>query len=155
MPDGDESRAQGPSAKDRRIRIFLSYGHDANEELVRRTKADRETRARFWFDKNEIKTGDDWRGSIGDGILKINRLMTFLPKHSTRDPVICLDELAISIAANGGNIQTVIVESKREVKPPPTSATSNASTCNKTPNDEGAWISPGHSTNECACSSAT
>ena len=51
------------------LRIFLSYGHDANEELVRRIKADLEKRGHdVWFDKNEIKFGDDWRRSITDGI---------------------------------------------------------------------------------------
>ena len=51
------------------LRIFLSYGHDANEELVRRIKADLEKRGHdVWFDKSEIKAGDDWRRSITDGI---------------------------------------------------------------------------------------
>ncbi len=37
------------------IRIFLSYGHDNNEELVSRIKADLEKRGHdVWFDKNEI-----------------------------------------------------------------------------------------------------
>jgi len=34
------------------LRIFLSYGHDANEPLVRRIKADLEERGHdVWFDK--------------------------------------------------------------------------------------------------------
>ena len=37
-------------------RIFLSYGHDSNEELVRRIKTDLEKRGHdVWFDKSEIK----------------------------------------------------------------------------------------------------
>lgn len=36
------------------LRIFLSYGHDSNEELVRRIKADLEQRGHdAWFDKSE------------------------------------------------------------------------------------------------------
>ena len=31
----------------------------------------------------------------------------------TRDPGVCLDELAIAIGVKGGNIQTVLVESER------------------------------------------
>jgi transcription elongation factor Elf1 len=48
--------------KSQKLRIFLSYGYDANEELVRMIKADPEKRGHdVWFDKNEIKFGDDWR----------------------------------------------------------------------------------------------
>jgi hypothetical protein len=67
------------------MRIFLGYGHDRNEELVRRIKADLEKRGHdVWFDKSEIKFGDDWRRSITDGILKSNRVLWFLSKYSAR-----------------------------------------------------------------------
>lgn len=37
------------------LRIFLSYGHDASEELVRMIKIDLEKRGHdVWFDKSEI-----------------------------------------------------------------------------------------------------
>ena len=102
------------------LRIFLSYGHDANEELVRRIYVDLKQRGHdVWFDKNEIKFGDEWRRAITDGILESNRVLSFLSKHSTRDPGVCLDEIAIAIGAKGGNIQTILVESEREVAPPP------------------------------------
>ena len=115
---GDE--AQTSSAPVVPLRIFLSYGHDANEELVRRIYADLKKRGHdVWFDKNEIKFGDEWRRAITDGILQSNRVLSFLSKHSTRDPGVCLDEIAIAIGAKGGNIQTILVESEREVKPPP------------------------------------
>ncbi len=101
------------------LRIFLSYGHDANEELVRRIKTDLEARGHdVWFDKNEIKFGDDWRREITDGITASHRVLSFLSKHSTRDPGVCLDEIAIAIGTRGGNIQTILVESETEVKPP-------------------------------------
>lgn len=101
------------------LRIFLSYGHDNNEDLVRLIKSDLEKRGHdVWFDKNDIKFGDDWRRSITDGILKSNRVLSFLSKHSTRDPGVCRDEIAIAIGVKGGNIQTILVESEQEVKPP-------------------------------------
>ena len=101
------------------LRIFLSYGHDANEELVRRIKADLEKRGHdVWFDKSEIKVGDDWRRSITDGIAQSHRFVSFLSKHSTRDPGVCRDEIAIAIGVKGGNIQTILVESEQEVQPP-------------------------------------
>lgn len=100
-------------------RIFLSYGHDHNEELVRLIKTDLEKRGHdVWFDKNEIKFGDEWRRSITDGILGSNRVLSFLSKHSTRDPGVCRDEIAIAIGVKGGNIQTILVEAEQEVQPP-------------------------------------
>lgn len=101
------------------LHIFLSYGHDSNEELVRRIKADLEKRGHdVWFDKSEIKAGDDWRRAITDGIAGSHKFVSFLSKHSTRDPGVCLDEIAIAIGIKGGNIQTILVESETEVKPP-------------------------------------
>lgn len=101
------------------MRLFLSYGHDDNEELVLRIKADLEKRGHdVWFDKSEIKFGDDWRRSITEGILKSNRVLSFLSKHSTRDPGVCRDEIAIAIGVKEGNIQTVLIESEQEVQPP-------------------------------------
>ena len=79
------------------LRIFLSYGHDANEELVRRIKADLEERGHdVWFDKSEIKFGDDWRRSITEDIVGSHRVLSFLSKHSTRDPGVCRAEIAIA-----------------------------------------------------------
>ena len=102
-----------PEAPVAPLRIFLSYGHDGNEELVRRIKTDLEKRKHdVWFDKNEIKFGDDWRRAITDGILRSNSVLSFLSKHSTRDPGVCLDEIIIAIGAKGGNIQSILVESE-------------------------------------------
>jgi hypothetical protein len=99
------------------LRIFLSYGHDANEGLVRRIKTDLEKRGHdVWFDKSEIKSGDDWRRSITDGVTGSHKFVSFLSKHSTRDPGVCLDEIAIGV--KGGNIQTILVESEQEMQPP-------------------------------------
>lgn len=101
------------------MRIFLSYGHDSNVELVRCIKADLEKRGHdVWFDKSQIKSGQDWRRSITDGIIISNRVLSFLSKHSTREPGVCLDEIAIAIGVKGGNIQTILVEAEQEVKPP-------------------------------------
>ncbi len=101
------------------LRIFLSYGHDSSKKLVRCIKTDLEKRGHdVWFDKTRILPGDDWRCSITDGITKCHRFMSFLSKHSTRDPGVCLDEIAIAIGAKGGNIQTILVENEKEVMPP-------------------------------------
>lgn len=116
-PDHGQVSSENPLAP---LRIFLSYGHDHNEELVRQIKADLEKRGHdVWFDKSEIKTGQDWRHAITEGIVDSNRVLSFLSKYSTRDPGVCLDEIAIAIGTKGGNIQTILVESEQEVKPPP------------------------------------
>jgi hypothetical protein len=101
------------------LRIFLSYGHDANEELVRRIRGDLERRGHdVWFDKSEIRFGDDWRRSITDGILGSDRVLSFLSKHSVRDPGVCRDEIAIALGVKGGTVQTILVESEADVRPP-------------------------------------
>ncbi|MCP5524790.1 MAG: toll/interleukin-1 receptor domain-containing protein, partial [Verrucomicrobiales bacterium] len=114
-----EHGSVSPTEKPKPLRIFLSYGHDANEDLVRRIKDDLEKRGHdVWFDKSDIKFGDNWRREITDGILGSNRVLSFLSKHSTRDPGVCRDEIAIAIGVKGGNIQTILVESEAEVQPP-------------------------------------
>ncbi len=73
------------------LRIFLSYGHDGNEVLVSRIKNDLINRGHdVWFDKTEIRFGDDWRRAITDGITESNRVLSFLSRHSTREPVSAL-----------------------------------------------------------------
>lgn len=101
------------------LRVFLSYGHDANEELVLRIHADLENRGHdVWIDKKEIRPGDDWRREITERILKSHQVLSFLSKHSTRDPGVCRDEVAIAVGVKGGCIKTILVESEVEVQPP-------------------------------------
>ncbi|HYF80972.1 MAG TPA: toll/interleukin-1 receptor domain-containing protein, partial [Symbiobacteriaceae bacterium] len=101
------------------LKIFLSYGHDRNEDLVRRIRTDLQLLGhQVWFDKSQIKSGMDWRRSISDGIMSSDRVLSFLSRHSTRDPGVCLDEIAIAIGIKGGNIQTVLVEGEQDVRPP-------------------------------------
>nr|ADI87656.1 tetratricopeptide domain protein [uncultured Nitrospirae bacterium MY2-1F]ADI87754.1 tetratricopeptide domain protein [uncultured Nitrospirae bacterium MY3-11A] len=101
------------------IRIFLSYGHDKNAELVKRIRADLEVRGHYvWIDESEIKSGDNWRRSITEGILSTDVVLAFLSKHSVRSPGVCLDEIAIAIGEKHGNIKTILTESEKEVSPP-------------------------------------
>ena len=108
-----------PNKPGRPLRIFLSYGHDAHEEPVRRIKTVLEKRRHdVWFDKHELKFGEDWRRSITDGILKSTRMLSFISKHPTRDHGVCRDGIVIALTVKGGNIQTIPVESEQEVQPP-------------------------------------
>jgi hypothetical protein len=67
-------------------RIFFSYGHDANRELVDRFKEDLEKRGHeVWVDYKDIGTWDDWKGKITRGIHDAELAIAFLSIHSTRD----------------------------------------------------------------------
>jgi hypothetical protein len=91
-------------------RIFFSYGHDANRELVDRFKADLETRGhKVWIDYKEIGSWDDWKGSITRGIHDAQMAVAFLSVHSTRDPGVCRNEVAMALQ-HFGKVYPVLVE---------------------------------------------
>jgi hypothetical protein len=101
------------------MKIFISYGHDANTPLVLRIRRDLEAAGHaVWIDTSEIKTGDDWRRRIVDGLSDTNWTLGFLSRHSTRSPGVCLDELAIALHVKSGMIATVLVEAEAVANPP-------------------------------------
>jgi hypothetical protein len=101
------------------MRIFLSYGHDQNTPIALRIKRDLEDAGHtVWIDTAEIKTGDDWRRSIVDGISTSDWTLGLLSRHSVRNPGVCLDELGIALHVKGGTIATVLLEAESEVTPP-------------------------------------
>ena len=56
------------------LKLFFSYGHDSNESIVSRIKTDLEKRGHnVWIDKNKIKSGNNWRRSITDGITESSK----------------------------------------------------------------------------------
>lgn len=108
------------AAGDEGLRVFLSYGHDGNEELVLRIKGFLEARGHeVWITKDEIKGGDDWRRAIHDGIAASDQVLSVLSMYSVRDPGVRLDEIAIALSVRGGNISTVLVEPEDAVAVPP------------------------------------
>ena len=101
------------------LRLFFSYGHDANEPIVMRLKSDLEKRGHIvWIDKAQVKSGDNWRRSITDGITDSSQVLAFLSRHSTRDPGVCLDELRIALCVKGCDIKTVLLEKENFICPP-------------------------------------
>ena len=75
-------------------RIFFSYGHDGNQELVDRFKEDLEARGhRVWKDCERIGPWDDWKAKITEGIHESQMAIAFLSIHSTRDPGVCRNEI--------------------------------------------------------------
>ena len=91
--------------------------------MVRRIKYDLETQGHdVWFDKNEIKFGNDWRRSFTNlsppsplrreraevrGESASNRVLSFLSKHSNRDPGVRLNEIGIPIGIKEGDIPRI------------------------------------------------
>lgn len=99
------------------MKLFFSYGHDENEEIVMRLKRDIEEREHsVWIDKSQIKSGDDWRRTITAGILDSEFMMSFASNHSVRKPGVCLDELMIAVSVKGAQVQTVLLEA--DIVPP-------------------------------------
>jgi tetratricopeptide (TPR) repeat protein len=91
-------------------RIFFSYGHDANRDLVDRFKADLEERGhQVWIDYKQIGTWDDWKGTITRGIHDAELAIAFLSIHSTRDPGVCRNEVAMALQ-HFGKVYPVLVE---------------------------------------------
>jgi tetratricopeptide (TPR) repeat protein len=79
-------------------RIFFSYGHDFNKPLVDRFKADLEKRGHsVWIDYKQLGTWDDWKGGITRGIHDSQLAVAFLSVHSTRDPGVCRNEVAMAL----------------------------------------------------------
>ena len=103
------------------MRVFISYGHDPNAPLVERIRRDLDAAGHeTWIDTSEIKAGEDWRRRIVDGIKGSGWVLAFLSKHSTRDPGVCLDEMAIALHEKAGAIATVLVEDSKKVSAPVT-----------------------------------
>ena len=109
----DAGRAEVP------MKIFMSYGH-TEEEIVARIKERLEARGHeVWFDQSEIKSGDDWRESIAEGISSSNGVIACLSKHAFREGGVCHDEIDIAVSpAKDGEI-TAIASAKflKWVKP--------------------------------------
>ena len=92
-------------------KVFLSYGHDENEELVRLIYQKLAERGhRPWIDRAEIKAGMDWRNAISEGIRESSDFLAFISNHSVRVPGVCLDEISIGVGNWNCRMQSIILE---------------------------------------------
>jgi tetratricopeptide (TPR) repeat protein len=108
QPESGRSQLLAKATKPKRI--FFSYGHDANRELVDRFKADLEARGhQVWIDYKEIGSWDDWKGTITRGIHDAEMAIAFLSIHSTRDPGVCRNEVAMALQ-HFGKVYPVLIE---------------------------------------------
>ena len=93
------------------MRIFISYGHDDNSELVMRFRRDLQAAGHeTWIDVQGIEHGDDWRRKITDGLEDTDAVLAFLSRRAVREAGVCLDELAIALSIPAILIQTVLLE---------------------------------------------
>ena len=91
-------------------RIFFSYGHDGNRELVDRFKVDLEKRGHtVWIDYKDIGAWDDWKSRITQGIHDSQMAIAFLSMHSTRDPGVCRNEMAMALN-HFGTLYPILLE---------------------------------------------
>ena len=97
-------------------KVFLSYGHDHNAEIVDLIYNSLLDRGHIpWIDKAEIKAGHDWRKKISKGIMESNNFLAFISDYSVRVPGVCLDEIAIGVGNWNCRIQSIILEKNVKV----------------------------------------
>lgn len=115
------SEEKETNQNNKKLTLFFSYGHDENAIIVEKIKNKFEENGfNVWIDKNEIKTGNNWRKEILNGIINSSNVVAFLSEYSTRKPGVCLDELKIASSIDGVEIKTVLLEPETKIKPPST-----------------------------------
>lgn len=92
-------------------KIFLSYGHDENAEIVELIYKKLQERGHDpWIDKAKIKAGHDWRNEITKGINESSDFLAFISSFSVRVPGVCLDEISIGVGNWNCRMQSVLLE---------------------------------------------
>ena len=116
----------GISPKRKNLKLFLSYPHTPEGEynICNDITACLKGRGHdVWFDQDQLggHHGVDWRRKIAEGIEDSQLVVSCLNRHAVRVKDgrrgVCLDELSIAISVKGGNINTVLLEPEKEVKP--------------------------------------
>jgi tetratricopeptide (TPR) repeat protein len=108
------------AAEPRKLRIFISYGHEPRDQaaLVRQIGRDLGAKHSVWFDEIDIRSGDHWRRAIIDGLTSTDWTLAFLSAHAMRPGSVCLNEIAWAMNSRRGNVATVLLEPEREVRVP-------------------------------------
>ena len=110
-------RETGPAP----LRLFISYGHPESP-IVQRICAALQARGHIpWFDRSDIRAGDDWRARIQQGVAESQLVLACLSEHSVRERSVCLDELAIAVGVKGcGCVHSILLGPEQAVQPPAT-----------------------------------
>ncbi len=118
-----ETEAPGPGKK---LKLFLSYPHTPEGEYTVCPDIEAFLNNRghdVWYDQEQLggHHGADWRRKISEGIQDSQLVVSCLNQHAIRVTDgrrgVCLDELSIAISVKGGNINTVLLEQEKDVKP--------------------------------------
>ncbi len=93
------------------MKLFISYGHDAHQDFVRRIKGDLESGGHpCWIDSEQIHKQPDWRRSLMDALHGCDWTVGFLSRHSMRPGSVTPQELAIANDLKAGCLTTVLLE---------------------------------------------
>ena len=116
------------------LNIFISYGHKETTthrnvpEVVDAIVEEFEKRNHhIWLDVEKLSSPNstnwpdsDWRSAIYSAINKSDNVVGFLSEKALREHGVCLDELSIAVSLPGRKIVTVLLESQKSMKIPPT-----------------------------------
>ncbi len=119
---------------EKKLNIFISYGHVNNasskkvpgvvDEIVVALK---KRAHHVWLDVEQLPDSaitnwpdSDWRSAIYRAINDSDDVVGFLSERALRDCGVCLDELSIAVSKPGRRIVTVLLESQKTMKIPPT-----------------------------------
>lgn len=96
--------------------IFISYGHDDHEKLIKRFAADLEKEGfNVWIDYEALFGSSLWEEQIEKGITQSSTVVVFMTAHSMRRPDgYCLDEISYARMLN----KTIMPIKVQDVAPP-------------------------------------
>ena len=96
--------------------IFISYGHDDHEKLIKRFAKDLESEGfKVWVDYEVLFGSSLWEEQIEKGITQSSTVVVFMTTHSMRRPDgYCLDEISYARMLN----KTIMPIKVQDVAPP-------------------------------------
>lgn len=124
--DSGEAEPAVPNVKlgakpERKLYIFLSYGHDMHADVAYQLKDDLLRRGHeVWIDRQELVPGTSWEHRIEDGLEwaaghKHGRVVLLMTPHSVRRPDgYCLNEVARAVEKSIRIVPVMLVQ----VEPP-------------------------------------
>lgn len=96
--------------------IFISYGHDDHEKLIKRFAQDLASEGfKVWVDYDVLVGSSLWEEQIENGITQSSTVVVFMTAHSMRRPDgYCLDEISYARMLN----KTIMPIKVQDVAPP-------------------------------------